>query len=238
MSSSQNTPITTIPQGQGPVVLLVNNTHVGIDYNIKKAGPSGVSKVEVYATKDRGKTWLCLAVDSELHSPVAVNLPDEGVYGIRMVGINGNGFGGKKPGPGDRPTTVIEVDLTKPIIVGWKVTPGKNGNLVIHWKASDKNLDPLPVNLYYRTKANTPWKVMAQKIKNDGTFLWPVRTDLAPQYFVRLEVTDRAGNRATCETTTPIFVDRTEPDINVQGVTVIQTRVDEPVNLVPVEPEN
>jgi hypothetical protein len=239
-------PSTRTPQGQGPEGLLVNNTHVNIAYNIKKVGPSGVSKVEVYGTTDQGKTWKRLGVDADLHYRVEINLPGEGVYGIRMVGINGNGLGGKAPAAGDRPTTIIEVDLTGPKVQSWKIVPAKNGTLEIHWIASDKNLGPEPINLYYRTTANTPWKPMALKVKNAGIYQWPIIRDPAPQYFVRLEVIDRAGNVTTCETTNPTLVDRTEPDIHFQGVTVIQTRAEERTlvpraeepTLVPIESES
>jgi hypothetical protein len=234
-------PATTTSSPGSPKVQIVNNTKVNIDYNIKKAGPSGVSKVEVYATADKGNTWQCLGSDAELHSPIAIQLPGEGVFGIRLQGINGNGYGGKKPGPGDRPNTVIEVDMTSPVIQGWKVATGKSGSLDIYWKVTDKNLGSAPINLYYRTKATMPWKSMAMKVKNDGVYHWAISQDLASQYFVRLEAVDLAGNKATCDTTTPILVDRTEPDINVLGVSGIQqTRAEVPETLVPVEtdPEN
>lgn len=232
-------PTTTIQGQAAPTALLVNNPHVSIDYNIKKVGPSGVSKVEVYVSKDLGKTWSCVGVDTEMHGPIEVALPGEGVYGIRMVGINGNGFGGKKPGPGDRPSTIIEVDMTKPNIQGWKVVTGKNGNLDVYWKVTDKNLGSEPINLYYRTRAEMAWKPLALKVKNDGVYHWSISQDLAPQYFVRMDVSDRAGNVATCETANPILVDRSEPEIRVQGVTVVPTRAEEPGFLVPPSfPEN
>jgi len=139
------------------------------------------------------------------------------------VGINGNGFGGKAPAAGDQPATTVEVDLTKPKVQGFKVALAKNGHLDIHWKASDKNLGNQPISLFYRTGRTGAWKTMAVKVKNDGSFRWPIARDPAVQYYVRLEATDLAGNMAFCETQNPTLVDRTEPDINVTGVTVIQT---------------
>lgn len=232
--------VASAPRAQSPAAILVNNTHVRIDYKVEKVGPSGIGKIEVYATTDHGQTWKRVGVDTDLTKPIMVDLPGEGVYGIRLVGINGNGIGGKKPVAGDLPTTIIEVDLNGPKVQDWKVTPGKNGVLDIQWNASDKNMGPEPVNLSYRTKANEPWKVMAQKLKNDGHYQWPINRDPAPLYFVRLEVRDRAGNVTSCETTDPVLVDRTEPDIHIQGIRVIQTRGEAPWMLVPtgIESEN
>jgi hypothetical protein len=223
---------------KGQVVLLVNNAHVSVEYNVGKSGPSGLAKVLIYGTTDQGRTWECLGEDADHHSPAEITLPGEGTYGIRMVGINGNGFGGKAPAAGEQPATTIEVDLTKPKIQGWKVGLAKNGHLDIRWKVSDKNLGNQPISLFYRTGRTGAWKPLAAKIKNEGSFRWSISRDLAPQYYIRLEATDLAGNMASCETQSPILVDRTEPDINVTGVTVIQTRPLEPAhNLVPASGE-
>jgi hypothetical protein len=209
------------PGKANPASVVVNNTHVCVDYNVNKVGPSGISKLLIYITTDGGQTWKRHSEDSDLHSPADIDLPGEGVFGIRLVGINGNGFGGKAPAAGDAPCTTIEVDQTKPVIQGWKVKPAKNGDLEIYWKATDKNLTAEPINLYYRTQSGTPWKPMALKVKNDGIYHWPVSRDLAAQYYVKIEAVDMAGNISTCETASGIMVDRTEPDINVTGISVV-----------------
>jgi hypothetical protein len=223
---------------KSPGVSHVNNTRLSVEYNVGKAGPSGLAKVMIYSTTDQGRTWECLGTDPDLHSPAEITLPGEGTYGIRMVGVNGNGFGGKAPAAGEQPATTIEVDLTRPKVQGWNVALTRNGHLDIRWKVSDKNLGNQPISLFYRTGCTGPWKSIADKIKNDGSFRWSIAHDLAPQYYIRLEATDLAGNMAFCETQNAIFVDRTEPDINVTGVTVIHTRPHEPANhLVPASGE-
>jgi len=232
-----NTILTSDRTVKGPVVLLVNNTHVSVEYNVGKAGPSGLAKVMVYGTSDQGRTWECLGEDADHHSPAEITLPGEGTYGIRMSGINGNGFGGKAPAAGEQPATTIEVDLTKPKIQGWKAGLGKSGSVEVRWKITDKNLGNQAVSLFYRTGRTGAWKPMATKLKSEGTFRWSITQDLAPQYYIRLEATDLAGNLAHVESQNPVLVDRTAPDINVTGVSVIQNQPTETNSLVPASGE-
>jgi hypothetical protein len=217
----------TITEGDAaasrPVILLVGKTHVSIEYNVNKAGPSGLSKVVIYGTSDDGQTWRKLGEDSDQQSPAEIDLPGEGLYGIRMVGVNGNGFGGKAPAAGERPASAIEVDVTKPKIHGWKVALAKNGQLEIRWRVTDKNLGNEPITIFYSTRRNGPWKPLAIKLKNDGCYRWSIARDPAPQYFIRLEASDLAGNITACETQTPVLVDRTPPEINVTGVSTIRS---------------
>jgi len=136
------------------------------------------------------------------------------------------------------PGKKTEVDLTKPKIQGWKAGLGKNGHLDIRWKITDKNLGNQAVNLFYRTGHTGAWKPMATKLKSEGSFRWSITQDLAPQYYIRLEATDLAGNLTHVESQNPVLVDRTAPDINVTGVSVIQNQPTEPTdNLVPASGE-
>jgi hypothetical protein len=200
--------------------LLVNDPHVSIDYNINKVGPSGLGKVIVYITTDQGRTWQRLGEDTDRHSPADIVLPGEGVYGIRLVGINGNGIGGEAPVPGEQPSTIVEVDQTSPVVHHWKAGMTRHGQLEVRWHITDKNLGGEPVNLYYRARQGSPWKVLALKVKNGGAFRCTVPQDAQGELFVRLEATDLAGNVAHRELQSPILVDRVVPDLNVIGVTV------------------
>ncbi len=54
-------------------------------------------------TPDQGQTWHRLGEDLDKRSPADINLPGDGVFGIRIVITNGNGFGGRPPVRGDAP---------------------------------------------------------------------------------------------------------------------------------------
>ncbi|MBM4068051.1 MAG: hypothetical protein FJ271_03780 [Planctomycetes bacterium] len=165
--------------------ILINSTQVSVDYNINRKGPSGVSKVEIYGTTDGGQSWKRFGEDADRVSPALVTLPGEGIFGLRLTGINGNGFG-KPPAVGAQPTTSIEVDTTRPKIQSWSATPIKDGKLEIQWLVLDKNLGNAPVNLYYAHDRGGPWKPLCKKLKGEAVFRGPVPSDATDQLMIRL----------------------------------------------------
>jgi hypothetical protein len=198
---------------------LINSPRASIDYRIDQVGPSGIGKVDIWLTADDGHTWQRYGEDSDHRSPAEINLPGEGVFGVRLVVTNGNGFGGRAPVAGDPPHNVIEVDLTKPFVQLREIEPvGPSGTVDIRWTASDKNLGAEPVNLYYAPGREGPWLPVATSLKNEGLYRWSFPRNGISQFFVRLEVTDLAGNVNRCETQAPVVLDTTEPQVQVLGV--------------------
>ena len=197
----------------------INTTHAQVEYRVDKVGPSGLGKVEVFMTRDRGNTWEKLADCPNKRSPVEVDLPGEGVFGLRMVLSNGNGIGGHTPRPGERPQFYIEVDATSPTvqILPYEIVAGANA-LDIRWTATDANLGAEPVSIYYRTRADSNWQIMARNLKNDGVYRWTFPRDVGGQIFYKLEVVDMAGNMTKVETPTPIMLDQTEPEATLLDI--------------------
>src|SRR5262249_748662 len=76
------------PAVAGPPVLpppgrqLVNGTHCSLDYALDSPN---VSRVEAYATRDGGRTWMRLGDDPDRRSPIEFDLPEDGVYGVTLV---------------------------------------------------------------------------------------------------------------------------------------------------------
>jgi hypothetical protein len=200
---------------------VLNNTHVSLKYQIEQQGPSGIGKIEVWMTRDEGQTWQRLCEDSKKKSPVEIDLPGEGLYGLSLVVTNGNGNGGEAPAKGDAPDWRLEVDTTKPVGQVLAVRPGTGndlGNFIITWTASDKNLKTDPIDLYYATKAEGPWLPIVKGLKNDGNYRWPGPHDGSGEVFVRMEVSDMAGNCAVCPAPQPVVIDRSKPKAHVVGV--------------------
>jgi hypothetical protein len=202
---------------------LLNTTRASLDYRIDQVGPSGVGKVEVWLTADQGHSWQRLCEDKNRHSPTEFDLPGDGVFGVRVVVTNGNGFGGRPPVAGDQPHCWIEVDTVPPSLQLRDLEPITNGGSIdIRWTASDKNLGSEPVNLFYATRKEGPWQPLAMHLKNDGHYLWNFPRDGAGQFFLRGEVTDLAGNVAKCDLATPVVLDMTEPRASVVGITGVR----------------
>jgi hypothetical protein len=210
---------------RSPSRQLLNTTRAALDYRLDQVGPSGVSKVEVYVTTDEGKTWQRLCEDPDRRSPAEMTLPGEGLFGVRLVVTNGNGFGGTPPARGDAPTCWIEVDQTPPHVQLREVDPVvKEGALEVRWTATDKNLGPEPVALYYAAKREGPWVPIVRGLRNDGLYRWSFPRDVGGQFFLRLEVVDQAGNIARSEPSNPVVLDMTEPHASVVAVTGVSAR--------------
>lgn len=212
-------PRTIVANGAPSNRQLLNTTQATVEYRIDQVGPSGVGKVEVYLTADQGATWQRAREDQDKRSPADIDLPGEGLFGIRLVLTNGNGFGGTAPQRGESPNFWIEVDTTAPFVQLLPVEPNaSSGTLDIRWKATDKNLGAEPVTLLYRSRTDSPWQVIA-RVKNDGQYRWAFPRDIGSQFFIKIEAVDQAGNVARAETPNAIVLDMTEPRAVVVGVT-------------------
>ena len=85
---------------------ILNTRQASVEYRIDQPGSSGVGKVEIYLTSDQGQTWQRLKEDVAKRSPVDIELPGEGLFGISVVVTNGNGFGGSPPKNGQQPVVL------------------------------------------------------------------------------------------------------------------------------------
>lgn len=198
---------------------ILNTTHASLDYRIDQVGPSGVARVEVWLTADQGTTWQKLCEDADRRSPAEFDLPGEGLFGLRLVVTNGNGFGGTPPAKGDSPHCWVEVDTTSPNVQVRDIDPVTNGSTIdIRWTAADKNLSADPVNLYFANRREGPWTLVARNVKNDGMYRWAFPRDAGAQFFFRVEVSDQAGNVSRAETAAPVVLDMAEPRALVVGI--------------------
>jgi hypothetical protein len=171
-------------------------------------------------TPNEGQSWHRIGEDSDKRSPAEINLPGDGVFGIRIVITNGNGFGGRAPARGEAPHCKIEVDTTPPFVQvrSTDLVPS-SGHVEIRWNAADKNLGATPINLYYRTRTDAEWQVVAQNLKNDGVHRWAIPRETNAQFYFKVEARDLAGNASHDVTHQPVVIDMTEPRATVVGVT-------------------
>ena len=212
---------TAPPAAAAPKCQLINHTHTTLKYQIDKEGPSGISKVEIWMTRDEGQTWERLCEDPDHKSPVDIDLPGDGVYGLALVVCSGSGTCSPIPSRGDAPEYRIEVDTTKPAAQITGVSPGAGtdaGTILITWSASDKNLKAEPIELEYANRAEGPWTNIAKGIKNDGSYRWNTSRDVPGDIYVRLSATDAAGNTTTC-VSQPLVLDRSCPKGRILGLT-------------------
>jgi hypothetical protein len=204
---------------------LVNNKRISLNYDIKETGPSKVSLVELWLTRD-GRNWQKFSEDTGKggvgpQSPFIVEVNEEGQYGFTLVARSGVGLGERPPQVGDQPQVWVEVDLTKPVVQIRNIDPPRTAddrNLTISWSATDKNLGRQPITLSYAEQAEGTWTPIASGIDNNGRYVWPMPPNVPFRMYIRVEATDRAGNTGSAQTSNPILVDLSKPKVTITNV--------------------
>ncbi|VTS07384.1 hypothetical protein [Tuwongella immobilis] len=163
-----NPPEATPPQPQLPRVETINITRFDLNYSVEEQGPSGLGRVDLYLTRDDGRTWVLWATDDDKTSPITVDLTArnnpkiEGVYGFKIVLQSGAGLSRGAPAAGDAPDMRVEVDLTSPVVKIYQPIPDPKQRdvLVIRWEALDSNLAQDPITLEWSEGPDGPWRPM------------------------------------------------------------------------------
>lgn len=204
------------PPGKPPV-RTVNSKRIVVDYEIKDVGPSGISTVDLWYTRD-GRKWDKCPVGPQRTSPYILEVREEGLYGITLVASSGIGLKKRPPRPGDSPQVWIDVDVTKPLVrlTGCTVGSGTEADsMTINWKAADKHLGDRPITLSYAEQAEGPWSTIVANVENTGSYVWKMPTSVPQRLMVRLEATDLAGNVGMTQTRQPVLVDLAKPSVSI-----------------------
>jgi hypothetical protein len=169
----------------------------------------------LWGTRDGGKSWQSFGKDPNGRSPMVVTVPDEGIYGFRMVIQNGPGTAGRPPLPSDVPNYWVGIDLTRPV---GRITRAQQGigrdadRLFIAWEArDDRELAARPISLSYSERQGGPWTTMVNGLENSGQYAWQLAGSLPPRMYLRLEILDAAGNLGLYETPEPVSLDLSSP---------------------------
>ncbi|HTQ40957.1 MAG TPA: hypothetical protein VMJ32_18220 [Pirellulales bacterium] len=208
-----------LPPGERP--RMVNARSFDLDYEVDGIGPSGIAKVELWGTRDGGRTWNSYGVDDDNRSPIRANVEGEGLYGFRIVVQSGSGLGGLPPRSGDAPDLWVMVDLTKPAVRLLDATAGEgphSGELLIRWEASDAALAARPVTLLFSDRPGGQWSIIAAGLENTGQYAWRPDSRVPDRIYLRIEARDGAGNTGVFEAAQPVTLDRIRPEGRIRGV--------------------
>ncbi|MEM6798436.1 MAG: hypothetical protein AAF589_02890 [Planctomycetota bacterium] len=202
----------------GPIdqrdLLIVNKRNFALDYDLQSVGKWGVSEVEVWGTRNGGRTWKAYAVDTDKRSPVNISTPEPGRYGFRILVQGVGSLPVDPPSPGDRPEVWVEVDAQAPTARLTSVAQGEGyfgDHLIITWQAVDANLADRPISLAYSSRPSGPWMPIASSLENRGRYAWRLQRHLPGELYVRLEARDRAGNAAIDQTQQPATLRFAQP---------------------------
>jgi hypothetical protein len=201
-------------------------------------GPSGVARVDLYVTRDDGRSWIKWSTHDGRENPLKVildtrfNKEVEGDYGLALVPTSGAGLSELAPTTNTNPEMRVRVDMTAPLIKVYQPTADPNNKhaLLLNWEATDANFGKEPIAIEYAEDPRGPWKsvsapdaVTAQhRIDNTGNYSWqPPMTLTTPKVYLRFNAWDTAGNKSDAVTPNPILVDLTKPKARIHGITPV-----------------
>lgn len=215
--SVTNSPAASGNFGPPPGVQLrwINTRVFQLTYDTRTMGSTPNVPVELWGTRDGGRSWQSFGKDPKGQSPILVTVPEDGIYGFRMAIQNDPGMAGRPPLSGEVPGIWIGIDLTRPvgrITAAQQGTGRDGGKLFIAWEASDNHeLAARPIALSYSERLGGPWTPMASNLENTGRYAWQLTGGLPQRMYLRLEIHDAAGNMGIYETPEPVTLDLSSP---------------------------
>lgn len=229
-----------------PNVQVINVARFDVAYDIEQKGPSGVSKAEVWVTRDDGRTWQRLSTTEKTDGPITVDLAGkgsqqvEGIYGIKIVLLSGAGLSNGPPAPGEAPDLRVDVDLTPPVVKMYEpiADPNQKDTMILRWLANDvhNHMAVDPVTLEWSEQADGPWNAIVgtdigaapigssaamapKRIANTGQYAWKLPPNFPThRVYIRITARDTAGNVGEVRSPYPILVDMNKPVARIHGI--------------------
>lgn len=216
LSPAPSAPLPIAPPPRLPAdnMLSVNSQRFRLNYENSYIDPNLVKSVILWLTTDGGQTWTSYGEDADLVSPFPVQVEREGTYGFRIVYETTDGVMGRTPARGDQPDMWVRVDVTPPAVQLISAPYGRGsdaGSLVINWRAEDFDIGARPVTILWGQTAEGPWTNIVTGHPNTGSYSWRVDNQTPDKVFLRLEVTDAAGNQTVSQTTRPLELNGLAP---------------------------
>lgn len=229
-------------------VQTINSLRFDINYQVEERGPSGISRVDLWVTRDEGRSWVWWSQHPGQESPVKLNLATqantqpEGNYGFRLVPVSGAGLSAGTPVAGDAPDIRVVVDLKAPAVKIFPpaADPAAPGSLLLQWEAMDANFGEDPITVEWSESPAGPWHPVsgaakqplvsvggvgnisttatAPRLPNTGRYSWRVAPGMPPRVYLKLTARDAAGNITEQVTKDPILIDLSKPRARIIGI--------------------
>jgi len=211
-------PSVPVPQPGQPGALLVAGSLFNVDYAVEDVGPSGVSAVELFITENGGQQWFEYGNDSDLQSPMLVDVQSDGTYGFAIRIRNGVGFIDPPPQPGEQPEIVVTVDQTAPTTQLAVPQVIVQGNALVHLEWHVQDAAQAMVRLEWATTGSGPWTPVFDWQRDPGRFEWAIQPNSPHSVHFRLLARDAVGNVGSAQTSQPVLIDLKRPKGRMLGV--------------------
>jgi hypothetical protein len=192
------------------------------DYELPAERPNATRlRVELWSTRDGGLSWQKTAVDDDAQSPINVVLPAAGLYGFRLEIMPDLTDGNSGPRPGDAAESWIGIDEDPPhveFLGATRLSEVENSGIVIRYTSRDQLPAPKTARILFSPNAEGPWATIATEVDNQGDYHWQPARVTPARVYLRIEVTDAAGNVGAVTSPEPVTVSTTRVIGRLGGV--------------------
>jgi len=197
------------------------------DYEMPTERPNASAmRVELWSTRDGGLSWQKAAVDDDAQSPINVVLPAAGLYGFRLEIVSAVPDASSGPRPGDAAESWIGIDEDPPhveFLGATRVSEGDAGSIVIRYTSRDQLPAPKTARLLFSPNAEGPWATITTAVDNQGEYRWQPDRATPARVYLRVEVSDAAGNVGAVTSPEPVTVTASRVVGRLGGVRTLPT---------------
>ena len=187
---------------------------------------TGRVRVELWSTRDGGLSWQRSAVDDDAVSPVNVVLPAAGLYGFRLEVVPDVPDAGTGPRPGDVAESWIGIDEDAPhveLLAAARLQESDEAGVLVRYTSHDQLPAPKSARLLFSPNPDGPWATIAKDLDNQGEHRWQPDRATPSRVYLRLEVTDVAGNIGAATSPEPVTVSASRLVGRLGGVRALPT---------------
>lgn len=175
-------------------------------YDVLSGGDVDVTEVELWITRDQGRSWslfegVRMDVTPEGEGLLTIDLPGDGEYGLKIVAVESDGMAEGRPASGEAPGLVAVIDTAPPEIHIEAPTPGSwakaGARLAVKWSCSDAQLALDPVEIDSSSDGGATWTRVVSGLPASGECFIDLPSVETPDFRIRLRARDRAGNVGT-----------------------------------------
>ena len=212
---------------RGKPMQLSRSRRFAWDYEMPADRPNATRlRVELWSTRDGGLSWQKAAVDDDAVSPINVVLPAAGLYGFRLEIMPDGPDSSTGPRPGDAAESWIGIDEDPPhveFLGAARVSESETSGVVIRYTSRDQLPAPKTARLLFSPNVEGPWATIATAVDNQGEYRWQPDRSTPARVYLRIEVTDAAGNVGAVSSPEPVTVSTTRVVGRLGGVRTLPT---------------
>jgi hypothetical protein len=212
---------------RGKPLQLSRSRRFAWDYEVPAERPNATRlRVELWSTRDGGLSWQKAAVDDDAVSPINVVLPAAGLYGFRLEIVPDAPDTSTGPRPGDTAESWIGIDEDPPhveLLGAARVSETDSSGIVIRYTSRDQLPSPKTARILFSPNAEGPWATIATAVDNQGDYRWQPDRATPARVYLRIEVTDAAGNVGAVTSPEPVTVSTSRVVGRLGGVRTVPT---------------